>query len=561
MPNASLPALNIKNEAQELDDGAISDDDEASTPVKHGDSFNGLKSKRSYNPNSPTAQAALQNVQSARSSEASNHDGTSLPSPQDDGGPPLQPHQPNTARPPRGRPSRAPSRTQRQGTKPDGRARTPKSSRRPKTPMTPAVALQEYQNELTAFEQSEILEYQQIYFVGSTPNKIKGIPHTINNNGYDDERGDYKLVIGDHLEYRYQILSMLGRGSFGQVVKVMDKKKDCIVALKVIRNKKRFHHQALVEVKILEHLMVKDKEHKSNIVRVYGYFYFRNHLCITFEALSMNLYEFIKVNHFKGFSLGLIRRFAVQLLQGLVLLQKEKIIHCDLKPENVLLKSPNKSNIKLIDFGSSCFENERIYTYIQSRFYRSPEVILGLPYDISIDMWSFGCILVELYTGYPLFPGENEAEQIQCIMEILGPPPRRVIQVCTRKKAFFDDKGKPLITPNSRGKIRKPGSKDLVAATRCTDPHFISFLKKCLRWDPKVRMTPDKALEHPWITEIRARASPSPDNEPEEEEEPAAGKGNPGATSLLPPIAQQTPSNANVKVPNKKENLSASQRW
>jgi dual specificity tyrosine-phosphorylation-regulated kinase 2/3/4 len=92
------------------------------------------------------------------------------------------------------------------------------------------------------------------------------------------------------------------------VVKVLDHKKDAVLALKVIRNKKRFHHQALVEVKILEHLMGKDKEHKSNIVRVHGYFYFRNHLCITFEPLSINLYEFIKNNNFKGVSLSLIRR-------------------------------------------------------------------------------------------------------------------------------------------------------------------------------------------------------------------------------------------------------------
>lgn len=82
------------------------------------------------------------------------------------------------------------------------------------------------------------------------------------------------------------------------------------------------------------------------------------------------------------------------------------IIHCDLKPENIMLRHPNRSIIKVIDFGSSCLSTERVYTYIQSRFYRAPEIILGMQYGTAIDMWSFGCILAELYTGYPLFPGE-----------------------------------------------------------------------------------------------------------------------------------------------------------
>ena len=77
-----------------------------------------------------------------------------------------------------------------------------------------------------------------------------------------------------------------------------------------------------------------------------------------------------------------------------------------------------QTDIRVIDFGSACYENERAYSYIQSRFYRAPEVILGLPYTSPIDMWSLGCILVEMFTAYPLFAGENELEQLQCIMEV-----------------------------------------------------------------------------------------------------------------------------------------------
>ena len=105
-----------------------------------------------------------------------------------------------------------------------------------------------------------------------------------------------------------------------------------------------------------------------------------------------------------------------------------QIIHCDLKPENILLKSTHSTEIKLIDFGTSCFEGHLCYTYIQSRFYRAPEVMLGIPYTSAIDMWSLGCILIELHLGYPLFAGENESEQLSMIIEYLGiPPPYMII--------------------------------------------------------------------------------------------------------------------------------------
>lgn len=101
----------------------------------------------------------------------------------------------------------------------------------------------------------------------------------------------------------------------------------------------------------------------------------------------------------------------LQILDALIVLRDASIIHCDLKPENILLAPPAASGgalgqLKLIDFGSACFESRTVYSYIQSRFYRSPEVLLGLAYCAAIDMWSFGCVAAELFLGLPLFPGE-----------------------------------------------------------------------------------------------------------------------------------------------------------
>ncbi|KAJ8002753.1 hypothetical protein DPEC_G00162220, partial [Dallia pectoralis] len=284
-------------------------------------------------------------------------------------------------------------------------------------PMSPTEALRHFRGRLTEFEQEEIMDYSEIWFLGLDTKKIEGSHAILHNAGYDDEHGSYNKVLHDQIGFRFEVLDVIGKGSFGQVLKCLDHKTQELVAIKVIRNKKRFHHQALVELKILDAVRRKDRENCHNVIHMKEYFYFRNHLCISFELLGVNLYELIKKNNFQGFSLALIRRFSHSLIKCLQMLHKEKIIHCDLKPENILLSQKGQGNIKVVDFGSSCYEQQRVYTYIQSRFYRSPEVILGLPYSMAIDMWSLGCILAELYTGFPLFPGESEVEQIACFME------------------------------------------------------------------------------------------------------------------------------------------------
>lgn len=196
------------------------------------------------------------------------------------------------------------------------------------------------------------------------------------------------------------------------------------------------------------------------------------------------------------------------MIACLQLLQQKRIIHCDLKPENVLLCEARKADVRVIDFGSSCREEEKVYTYIQSRFYRSPEVILGSSYGLGIDMWSFGCILAELWTGYPIFPGENEQEQLACIMEIFGPPDKHLVEKCTRKKLFFDSVGKPRVTVSSKGRRRRPSSKTLQQALKTDDEAFIDFIARCLRWDPDRRLKPQDAINHPFITNMPMNQRP-----------------------------------------------------
>lgn len=221
------------------------------------------------------------------------------------------------------------------------------SPQKPRTAATPEQVLKLYSTKLTPYEQQEIYSYPQIYFIGANAKKRPGIVGSPNNNGYDDEQGSYTHITHDHVAYRYEVLKVIGKGSFGQVVKAYDHKLHQCVALKMVRNEKRFHRQAQEEIKILEHLRKQDKENAMNIVHMTDHFTFRNHQCITFELLSMNLYELIKKNKFQGFSLQLVRKFAHSLLQCLDALYKNKIIHCDMKPENVLLKQQGRSGIKV----------------------------------------------------------------------------------------------------------------------------------------------------------------------------------------------------------------------
>uniref|UniRef100_A0A8C2HK90 dual-specificity kinase n=1 Tax=Cyprinus carpio TaxID=7962 RepID=A0A8C2HK90_CYPCA len=429
-----------------------------------------------------------------------------------------------------------------------------------------------YMSKLSVFEHQEIFSYPEIYFIGPNAKKRQGVVGGSNNGGYDDDQGSYIHVPHDHIAYRFEVLKVIGKGSFGQVVKAYDHKNHQQVALKMVRNEKRFHRQAAEEIRILEHLRKQDKDSTMNVIHMLENFTFRNHICMTFELLSMNLYELIKKNKFQGFSLPLVRKFAHSILQCLDSLHKNRIIHCDLKPENILLKQQGRSGIKVIDFGSSCYEHQRVYTYIQSRFYRAPEVILGARYGMPIDMWSLGCILAELLTGYPLLPGEDEGDQLACVIELLGMPSQKLLDSSKRAKNFISSKGYPrycTVTSlpdgsvvlnggrSRRGKLRgPPGSRDWMTALKgCDDPLFLDFLKQCLEWDPSLRMTPSQALRHPWL---RRRLPKPPTGEKTTVKRITEGTGAITSISKIPPpsgsatklrtnLAQMTDANGNIQ--------------
>ncbi|XP_037073079.1 serine/threonine-protein kinase minibrain-like [Pollicipes pollicipes] len=338
------------------------------------------------------------------------------------------------------------------------------------------------------------------------------------NDGYDDDNHDYVIKNGEKFLDRYEIDSLIGKGSFGQVVKAYDHEEQCHVAIKIIKNKRCFLNQAQIEVRLLEMMNRADSDNQYYIVRLRRHFMWRSHLCLVFELLSYNLYDLLRNTNFRGVSLNLTRKFAQQLCRALLFLGTPElnIIHCDLKPENILLCNPKRSAIKIVDFGSSCQLNQRMYQYIQSRFYRSPEVLLGIPYELAIDMWSLGCILVEMHTGESLFSGANEVDQMNKIVEVLGMPPKAMLDQAPKTRKYFDKlpDGTHVLKKGTAEKYRPPGSRKLhdILGVETGGPgerrlgelghsvadylKFKDLILKMLDYDPKTRITPYYAQQH-----------------------------------------------------------------
>ena len=298
-------------------------------------------------------------------------------------------------------------------------------------------------DKLNEYERGEIIRTKEVYYLPEDNLRNINISNHGTNFGFDDENGNYIIIPKDHVNYRYEIQSNLGTGSFGNVIQAKDHKSSTLVAVKIINNKVHGSlQQSINEIKMLKTLNDRYDPEKFRFITIVDHFSFRSHMCIISELLSINMYSLLELTNFKGLGYSVIQSIAQQLLLGLQAIHSCNIIHCDIKPENVMLKlpsSPNSSDfiVKIIDFGSSCFTNETSFQYIQSRFYRAPEVLFGATYDQKIDIWSLGCLLVEMFTGYPLLPGKNEFEQVGYIVELFGPPKPTTIlrmrQKLTRK--------------------------------------------------------------------------------------------------------------------------------
>ncbi|XP_008434760.1 homeodomain-interacting protein kinase 2 isoform X2 [Poecilia reticulata] len=357
---------------------------------------------------------------------------------------------------------------------------------------------------------------------------------TSKNSGSNNE-GDYQLVQHEVLcsmTNTYEVLEFLGRGTFGQVVKCWKRGTNEIVAIKILKNHPSYARQGQIEVSILARLSTESAD-DYNFVRAYECFQHKNHTCLVFEMLEQNLYDFLKQNKFSPLPLKYIRPVLQQVATALMKLKSLGLIHADLKPENIMLVDPSRQpyRVKVIDFGSASHVSKAVCsTYLQSRYYRAPEIILGLPFCEAIDMWSLGCVIAELFLGWPLYPGASEYDQIRYISQTQGLPAEYLLSAGTKTTRFFNrdpDSTYPLWrlkTPEDHEAETGIKSKEArkyifnclddmaqvnmtsdlegsdMLAEKADRREFIDLLTKMLTIDADKRITPIETLNHPFVT-------------------------------------------------------------
>ena len=283
----------------------------------------------------------------------------------------------------------------------------------------------------------------------------------------------------------------------------------------------------LKEVEILQKLNEADPEDKKHLIRLERSFEHKGHLCMVFENLSINLREVLKkFGRDRGIdNLKAIRAYAQQMFLGLSLMRKCNVLHADLKPDNILVNESPHNLLKICDLGSAsdATENE-ITPYLVSRFYRAPEIILGMPYDFAIDVWSIGCTLYELFTGKILFTGRTNNNMLRSIMECRGKFTTKMLRRAQFAHMHFDEMAnfrsveQDKLTGKDTVKIinfAKP-TRDL--RTRLLNASkgkpdvemkelnlFIDLLDHCLVLDPVKRFSPYEALKHPFISRVAVK--------------------------------------------------------
>ncbi|KAK0251299.1 hypothetical protein B0A54_13218 [Friedmanniomyces endolithicus] len=343
-------------------------------------------------------------------------------------------------------------------------------------------------------------------------------------DNWDYPDGHYRIILGELLDNRYAVQQQIGKGTFATVVKAQDNKTGLPVAIKIAANNETMYKAGQKEMDFLKLLNESDQEDKKHVIRLLRSFDHKGHMCIVFEALSADLREVLKkFGRNIGLNLKAIRSYAQQMFLALSHMKKCQILHADLKPDNILV-SERRNLLKVCDLGTAAFATDTELTpYLVSRFYRAPEVILGMPFDYAIDMWSIGCTLFELYTGRILFAGADNNHMLRAIQECRGKIPIRMLKQShpdqrdrhfdAENNFFSQDRDKTTgkmslrqVNFKSAGEAGKTlrermagNAKGLGVQETREHASFVELVERCLQLDPGKRITPNEALRSSFV--------------------------------------------------------------
>ncbi|KPI84784.1 putative protein kinase [Leptomonas seymouri] len=316
---------------------------------------------------------------------------------------------------------------------------------------------------------------------------------------------EFPVQKGDIIADRYRVEAPLDAATFSRTIKAEDTETGQLVCLKIIRNSKLYFDRGIDELRTLARVNAADRADVSSVVRLFEFFYFRNHLILVTELLCANLYEHARcldsAQRRSYFTLGNLQRIARQVLTALKLIHSLQLIHCDIKPENIAFRSVPKCEVKVLDLGSSCYLTDSLSSYVQSRSYRAPEVVLGCRYGPGVDVWSLGATLPEMATGEILFNADSVATLLASIASVCGPIAAETLQegrntafYVSKHGAFYEYEGEELVFhfPDE-----PPPPRELFGYD---DPDYVGFVRQCLTLDPALRPSAAQLLDHPFVT-------------------------------------------------------------
>ena len=312
-----------------------------------------------------------------------------------------------------------------------------------------------------------------------------------------EKRNDIKAATS-----RYRILKKIGKGGYGLVLKALDLDENNYVAVKVALNKNESYKRNFIEAQTIERINKIDSCLSRYVIKIKTWFTVNDSVITVMELKSGSLRQSLSEKRIKRFAR--LSKYAVQMVEFLYFMSQLDIIHGDLKPENIL-HDDEEDELVFADF-SLCYAPymEKKPSLIQTLHYRAPEVILGYDYSASADIWSVGCILIECLIGEHLFHGMSEYDVMESIVSIIGTPSQEYIELAPKRCKYFTFNVEAgLWILNGYEKPIEPTglpiSKHKSHKNYKYSKQFLDLVQKMLCFEPTFRISPEEALDHPFL--------------------------------------------------------------